>query len=200
MHLLIYLAFGREHVSFESQSEVVCRLHQVLRGTDQNLIHWTSQRPRRLGHRSCLGDRETCVAWRLHQWKQIIIIIIIKGLWAENRLNHYKCFRATGCCKSNLTSQLEVTAARKQDKEQTALTRHVCKRHAVVSFTMSTLGLQQVMLNRWFEGNTGLLLLLSDYWKAHLQQHSFIFINWSVKNILGSLCCEERSTECVFLP
>lgn len=60
-----YFAFGRLHVRFESQPEVVCRLHHVLRGTDQDLVDWTGHRPRRLGHRTGLwgGERERRKKW-----------------------------------------------------------------------------------------------------------------------------------------
>lgn len=53
-HTHTHLVLGWHHVSFESQSEVVCGLHQVLRGTDQNLINWTCNRPRCLHQRTAL--------------------------------------------------------------------------------------------------------------------------------------------------
>lgn len=65
-----YFAFGRLHVRFESQPEVVCRLHHVLRGTDQDLVDWTGHRPRRLGHRTGLwGERERRKKWWLDEWR-----------------------------------------------------------------------------------------------------------------------------------
>ena len=36
----------------------MCRLHHVLRGTDQDLVDWTGHRPRRLGHWAGLWGRE----------------------------------------------------------------------------------------------------------------------------------------------
>lgn len=53
-----YFVFGGLHVRFESQPEVVRGLHQVLRGTDQNLVNWTRHRPRCLHQRASLSGKE----------------------------------------------------------------------------------------------------------------------------------------------
>lgn len=53
-----YFVFGRLHVRFQSQSEVVRSFHQVLRGTDQDLVNRTRHRPRRLHQRTSLSRRE----------------------------------------------------------------------------------------------------------------------------------------------
>lgn len=53
-----YFAFGGLHVRFESQAEVVSGLHQVLRGTDQNLVHRSCHGPGSLHQRTSLQREE----------------------------------------------------------------------------------------------------------------------------------------------
>lgn len=56
-----YFAFGGLQVCLQSQTEVMCRLHQVLGRSDQNLIHRACHGPRRLHQRSGLlgkGERK----------------------------------------------------------------------------------------------------------------------------------------------
>lgn len=57
-HFTAYFVFGRLHVRFESQAEVVSALHQVLRGTDQNLVHWSCHGPGSLHQRTSLQREE----------------------------------------------------------------------------------------------------------------------------------------------
>lgn len=48
----IYLALGWQEVRFEAKTQVVSGLHQILGGSDQNLIDWAGHGPRSL-HQGC---------------------------------------------------------------------------------------------------------------------------------------------------
>lgn len=71
-HFTAYFVFGGLHVCFESQSKVVRGLHQVLRGTDQNLVNWTRHGPWRLHQRTSLSGRER-KDWRHEWWRKTVV-------------------------------------------------------------------------------------------------------------------------------
>lgn len=84
-----YFVFGGLHVRFESQPEVVRGLHQVLRGSDQNLVNWTRHRPRCLHQRASLSGKERGErGWQMSDGADCFFLMHLGPPEIQNANNH----------------------------------------------------------------------------------------------------------------